>query len=213
MQTTSGTPLTGSARPRRRVRPEIAIFTSVALVAYLLDQATKWWAESALADGQPREVIGELLQFRLVYNPGAAFSTGTSYTTLLTIIALGVIVVVIRMAGRLRSRTWAIALGLILGGALGNVTDRIFRDPSPFRGEVVDFIELPHWPVFNLADTAITIAAVLFVLLSIRGIGLDGTRVGAEDDAPADTPANTDGAAAGDPEADPEADRDADRDS
>lgn len=192
MQATSGTPLTGSARPRRRVRAEIVVFAAVALVAYLLDQGSKWWAESALADGQPREVIGELLQFRLVYNPGAAFSTGTSYTTVLTIIALVVIVVVIRIAGRLHSRTWAIALGLILGGALGNVTDRIFRDPAPFRGEVVDFIELPHWPVFNLADTAITIAAVLFVLLSLRGIRLDGTRVGDESDAPADPDADTD---------------------
>jgi len=180
MQTTSGTPLTGSARPRR-IRAEIVAFAAVALVAYALDQLTKWWAESVLADGQPREVVGELLQFRLVYNPGAAFSTGTSYTTLLTVIALGVIVVVIRMAGRLRSRTWAIALGLILGGALGNVTDRILRDPAPFRGEVVDFIELPHWPVFNLADTAITIAAVLFVLLSLRGTALDGRRVGDDD--------------------------------
>jgi signal peptidase II len=178
MQTTPGTPLTGSPRPRARVRPELVIFATVALVAYLLDQGTKWWAESALADGQPREVLGDLLQFRLVYNPGAAFSTGTSYTAVLTVIALVVIVVVIRMASRLRSRTWALALGLILGGALGNVTDRIFRDPAPFRGEVVDFIELPNWPVFNLADSAITVAAVLFVLLSLRGIGLDGTRVG-----------------------------------
>ena len=76
------------------------------------------------------------------------------------------------------ARAWAIALGLLLGGALGNVTDRIFRDPAPFRGHVVDFIELPHWPVFNVADTAICVAAALFVLLSVRGIHLDGRRDG-----------------------------------
>jgi signal peptidase II len=161
------------------------LWITVAMTAFLLDQATKWWAEDALADGQPRQVIGELLQFRLVYNPGAAFSTGTGYTALLTVVALAVIVVVIRLAPRLRSRSWAIALGLILGGALGNVTDRIFRDPAPFRGEVVDFIELPRWPLFNVADCAITVAAVLFVLLSLRGIGIDGRRV---DDEPAAEP-------------------------
>jgi signal peptidase II len=182
MQTTPGTSLTDAPTPARgRLRPEIILWLTVALTAFVLDQATKWWAENALADGQPRQVIGDLLQFRLVYNPGAAFSTGTSYTVVLTFIALAVIVVVIKMAGKLRSRGWAVALGLILGGALGNVTDRIFRDPAPFRGEVVDFIELPHWPIFNLADCAITVAAVLFVLLSLRGIGLDGQRVDADD--------------------------------
>lgn len=158
------------------------LWVTVAVTAFALDQLTKWWAEDALADGQPRQVIGDLLQFRLVYNPGAAFSTGTSYTALLTLVALTVIVVVIRLAPRLQSRAWAVALGLILGGALGNVTDRIFRDPAPFRGEVVDFIELPHWPIFNIADCAITVAAVLFVLLSLRGIGIDGRRLDDEDD-------------------------------
>jgi len=188
MQTTPGTSLTDAPTPARgRLRPEIILWLTVALTAFVLDQATKWWAENALADGQPKQVIGELLQFRLVYNPGAAFSTGTSYTVVLTFVALAVIVVVIKMAGKLRSRGWAVALGLILGGALGNVTDRIFRDPAPFRGEVVDFIELPHWPIFNLADSAITVAAVLFVLLSLRGIGLDGQRVDADDATDSDT--------------------------
>jgi len=182
MQTTPGTPLTDTPT-RGRVRPEIILWVTVALTAFVLDQATKWWAEDALADGQPRQIVGDLLQFRLVYNPGAAFSTGTSYTVLLTVVALAVIVVVAKLASKLQSRAWAIALGLILGGALGNVTDRIFRDPAPFRGEVVDFIELPHWPIFNVADCAITVAAVLFVLLSLRGIGIDGRRVDAIDEA------------------------------
>jgi signal peptidase II len=184
MQTTPGTPLT-SGEPdadesaehdqRQNRRPELRLWLGVVVVVYALDQLTKWWAQRALSDGRPRHVVGDLIQFRLAHNAGAAFSTGTSYTVVLTLIALTVIAICLRMAGRLRSRGWAVALGLVVGGALGNVTDRLFRDPSPFRGHVVDFIELPHWPIFNVADSAITIAAVLFVWLAYRGIRLDGT--------------------------------------
>ncbi len=147
----------------------------MALSIWGLDQTTKWWAENALADGHPRQVIGELLQFRLTRNPGAAFSTGTGYTVLLTVIAVVVIGVCIALAGRLASRPWAVALGLLLGGALGNVTDRLLREPGPLRGHVVDFLELPHWPIFNVADSAISVAACLFVLFSLRGFRLDGS--------------------------------------
>ncbi len=183
MQTTPGTTLTDDTpvsgdvvtEPRRR---GIRFWAAAAAVVFLIDQATKWWAEQALSDGQPREVLGSLLRFRLTHNPGAAFSLGTGYTIGLTVIALAVIVVTVSMAGRIRSAGWAIALGLLLGGALGNVTDRLLRDPSPFRGHVVDFIELPHWPVFNVADAAISVSAVLFVLLSLFGVHLDGTRDG-----------------------------------
>ena len=97
-------------------------------------------------------------------------------TVLLTAIALVVVVVVVRLSGRVRSAGWACALGLLLGGALGNLTDRLLREPAPFRGHVVDFLRLPHWPVFNLADSCIVAAALLIALLSVRGIGLDGTR-------------------------------------
>ncbi|HEY7042891.1 MAG TPA: signal peptidase II [Nocardioidaceae bacterium] len=176
MQTTPGTSLTDDTPttppPARHHR--ILLWAAVAAFAYLLDQATKTWASHTLEDGQSRAIIGDLLTFHLTHNPGAAFSMGTGYTVVLTVIALTVIVVCIRMAGRLGSTGWAIALGLLLGGALGNVTDRIFRAPAPFRGHVVDFIEIPHWPVFNFADTAISIAAVLFVLQSARGVHLDG---------------------------------------
>jgi signal peptidase II len=179
MQTTSGTPLTGSqpepADPALR-RRELWLWLAVVLVVWAADQLTKWWAERSLADGAPREVVDGLLRLHLAHNAGAAFSTGTSYTVVLTLIALVVIAVCLRMAGRLRSRAWAVALGLVVGGAFGNVTDRIFRDPSPFRGHVVDFIELPHWPIFNVADSAITVAAVLFVWLAYRGVRLDGSR-------------------------------------
>jgi signal peptidase II len=179
MQTTPGTPLTGSVddtgdTPQRR--PELGLWLSVVVAVYTLDQLTKWWAQETLSDGESKDVVGELLQLHLAHNAGAAFSTGTSYTFALTLIALSVIAVCLRMAGRLRSRGWAVALGMVVGGALGNVTDRIFREPSPFRGHVVDFIELPHWPIFNVADCAITVAAILFVWLAYRGIRLDGTR-------------------------------------
>jgi signal peptidase II len=178
MQTTPGTSLTDEAAatsPSSR-RPHVVLWAVLAATVLLVDQATKVWAERSLEVGVPREVIGDWLQFRLTYNPGAAFSLGTGYTVVLTVVAIAVVVVVIRMARNLGSLGWAVALGLLLGGALGNVTDRIFRDPAPFRGHVVDFIELPHWPVFNVADCAITVAAVLFVLLSLLGVHLDGRR-------------------------------------
>jgi signal peptidase II len=180
MQTTPGTPLTGSESDADDTTPrrprQLRLWLAVGLSVYLLDQLTKWWAENALADGRPREVVDGVVRLHLAHNSGAAFSTGTSYTLVLTLIALAVIAGCLRLAGRLRSRGWAIALGLVVGGALGNVTDRLFREPAPFRGQVVDFIELPHWPIFNVADSAITVAAILFVWLAYRGIRLDGTR-------------------------------------
>jgi signal peptidase II len=149
---------------------------AVAAAAYVADQATKTWAEASLGDGRRHPVLGDLLTLNLTHNPGAAFSMGTGYTVVLTVIAIGVIVVCLKMARQLGSTGWAIGLGLLLGGALGNVTDRIVRPPAPFRGHVVDWIELPHWPVFNLADSAICVAAAIFVLQSIRGVHLDGRR-------------------------------------
>ena len=153
----------------------IAVWAAVAATAYVCDQATKWWAQHSLTEGVPKRLVGSWLKLNLSHNAGAAFSTGTSYTVVLTVIALVVIAVCIRMARRLGSLGWAVALGLVLGGALGNVTDRIFRAPSPFRGHVVDFLQVPHWPVFNIADSSISVAAVLFVVLSIRGVRLDGS--------------------------------------
>ena len=175
MQATSGTSLTSQAaatpaRPRR-----LFLWSSAALATYALDQATKAWAERSLTPGVARPLIGDVLQLRLTRNPGAAFSLGTGYTIVLTVIALVVVAVCLSMAARLRSRGWAVALGLLLGGALGNVTDRLLRDPAPLRGHVVDFLEIPNWPVFNVADSAICCAAALFVVLSVRGVRLDGT--------------------------------------
>ena len=96
-------------------------------------------------------------------------------TIVFTAIAVGVIIFILRTARRLRSIPWAVTLGLLLGGAMGNLADRLFRAPGPMRGDVVDWIELPHWPVFNLADSAIVCGGVLAVLLAVRGLRMDGT--------------------------------------
>lgn len=143
----------------------------------LLDQATKWWVQQTMPDRPPIEVLGDWLQITYTLNPGAAFSVGGSFTVLLSVIAVGVSIVIVRVASRLGSVAWAVALGGILGGALGNLTDRILREPGPFRGHVVDWISVPNWPVFNVADSAIFCSALLMVWLSFRGVGLDGTRV------------------------------------
>ena len=154
----------------------VALVTAASLV-YLADQLTKAWVSANLEPDQPRELLGSVLQLNLTHNPGAAFSIGTGSTWLLTAIAGAVVVFIVITARRLGSRGWAVALGLLLGGSMGNLTDRIFRAPGPGRGHVVDFLQLPHWPIFNIADSAIVSAAVLIGLLAFRGISVDGTRV------------------------------------
>lgn len=152
----------------------MGLWAGVAALVLALDQVTKTWAEATLVEGHPQPLIDGWFQLQLTHNSGAAFSFGTGYTAVLTAIAIGVIVVTVRLARRLGSTSWAVALGLLLGGALGNVTDRIFRPPAPFQGHVVDFMQLPHWPIFNVADSAISAAAVLIVLLSVLGVHFEG---------------------------------------
>ncbi|MCL8027587.1 signal peptidase II [Nocardioides bruguierae] len=152
------------------------LLAAVAVVGLGLDQVTKQWATQALADGD-RDLVGSLLRLNLLFNPGAAFSTGTQFTVVLTCLAMVASVVVVVVARRVGHAGWAVALGLLLAGITGNLTDRIFREPGPLRGHVVDFLQLPHWPVFNVADICITSAAVLIVLLTFRGVTLDGSRV------------------------------------
>src|ERR1700722_9512769 len=124
----------------------------------------------------PVRLLDGLLTLRLMVNPGAAFGVGTSYTAVIALVACGVVVYVVRMAARLRSRSWTIGLGLLLGGAAGNLGDRLFRSPGPLRGSVVDWLNLPHFPwTFNLADTAITCAALLIGVLALCGVRIDGT--------------------------------------
>lgn len=174
------TPTPRSAGPDRRAGWKrgrlVTMLAVVCVVVYALDQATKALALARLTEGQPVEVVDGILQLRLVFNPGAAFSLGTGVTWLLTLVAVVVVVVVVRIAARLGSRGWAVALGLLLAGALGNLTDRLVRPPGFARGHVIDFLELPNWPVFNVADSSICVSAVVIVVLGLRGIRVDGRR-------------------------------------
>ncbi|WP_030542971.1 signal peptidase II [Streptomyces albus] len=163
------------ATPQTRGRRRIAVLLAVAAIAYLFDLGTKMLVVAKLEHHQAIPVIGEWLRFEAVRNPGAAFGIGEALTVVFTVIAAVVIVVIARIARKLYSLPWAIALGLLLGGALGNLTDRLFRSPGFFRGEVVDFIAPKGFAVFNLADTAIVCGGILIVLLSFRGLDPDGT--------------------------------------
>lgn len=162
-----------AGRPGRPGRRRLGILWSVAVTVLGLDLASKIIAVELLANRAPIELAGGLLTLRLTRNPGAAFSIAVNMTIVLTVVAVVVILAILRMARRLHSVPWAVALGGLLGGALGNLTDRIFRSPGAFRGHVVDFLELPNWPVFNLADSAIVGAGALMVLLAFRGVPFD----------------------------------------
>jgi signal peptidase II len=151
---------------------KLPVTLGVAATVVVLDQVTKALAV-ALLEGEPSiPVLGELLQLTFVRNPGAAFSLAGSYTVVISAIAIVVSVFIVRTARTLTSTWWAVVMGGILGGALGNLLDRLLRAPGPFRGHVVDFLELPRWPVFNVADMALVGSAVLAVLLSLRGVEL-----------------------------------------
>ncbi len=152
------------------------VFVTTAIVFYVVDVTSKVAAMERLSDGRRRDLLGDLLGLHLTRNPGAAFGTGTSYTIVLSCVAVMAAAVVVWISRRLLDRTWSVALGLLLAGVLGNLTDRLVRDPGPLRGHVVDFIQLPHWPIFNIADICINAAAVLIVVQAFRGVRLDGTR-------------------------------------
>ncbi|MEU1923244.1 signal peptidase II [Streptomyces albogriseolus] len=160
---------------RPRGRRQIAVLFAVAAFAYLLDLVSKMIVVAKLEHHEPIEVVGDWLRFEAIRNAGAAFGFGEAFTVIFTVIAGAVIVVIFRLARKLYSLPWAIALGLLLGGALGNLTDRIFRSPGVFEGAVVDFIAPKHFAVFNLADSAIVCGGILIVLLSFRGLDPDGT--------------------------------------
>lgn len=170
MQDQTGAPL--SARRPRLVWVALA----VAVATVILDQATKIWALQALTPGEPIDLVGRFLRLNLIRNPGAAFSIGNQATWVLTIVAVGVLVVILASLHRLGHRGWAICLGLILGGALGNLIDRFLREPGVGRGHVVDMIDYGGLFIGNVADIAIVVAAAVIAILAWRGIGLDGTR-------------------------------------
>jgi signal peptidase II len=155
---------------------KLPVVIGVALFVLAVDVVSKIIVVHELAHHAPIRLLGGFTTLVLLRNSGAAFSIGTSATIVFTLIAAAVIIYILRTARKLRSLPWAITLGLLLGGATGNLSDRIFRSPGLFRGDVVDWIEWPHWPVFNLADSAIVCGGVLAVLLAILGLRMDGTR-------------------------------------
>ncbi|MBB5933494.1 signal peptidase II [Streptomyces zagrosensis] len=167
----SAEPGTTGGRGERR----ILVLLAVAAVAYLLDLSTKIIVVSQLEHEGSIDVLGSWLRFEVVRNRGAAFGLGEAMTIVFTCIAAIVIVVIARIARKLYSVPWAIALGMLLGGALGNLTDRLFRTPGGFKGAVVDFIAPANFAVFNLADSAIVCGGITIVILSFRGLDPDGT--------------------------------------
>lgn len=169
MQTTGRTALVSS-------RSAIVLFAAVAALAAAIDITSKIAAVHQLAGREPVHVVGSLLKLNLLRNPGAAFSTGTSYTVVLSLVAVAALGTVLWFSRRLQSKLWAVGLGLLLGGVIGNLSDRVFREPGFLRGHVVDFFELPHWPVFNVADMCINVAGVIIVIQAVRGIGVSGQR-------------------------------------
>lgn len=174
---TSGPP----AEPHERHPVRRGALLLVAVVALGLDLISKVVVVATLSDREPVSLLGGLLYLTEARNTGAAFSFAPGATMVFTIIAMVVIVMIVRTSGRVRSTAWAVALGLILGGAAGNLTDRLLRSPGPLRGAVIDFLSVldPYggfYPIFNLADSAIVCGGVLAVILAFRGIDLDGSR-------------------------------------
>ncbi|WP_227982973.1 signal peptidase II [Nocardia spumae] len=175
--TPDGSTGAASAFPRR-----LPWLLAIAAVVLLADLGTKALVVAKMTPGEPISIIGDLVRLTLIRNSGAAFSMATGMTWLLTLIAVAVVIGVIRIGRTLRSLGWAVGLGLVLGGALGNLVDRLFRSPGPLQGHVIDFIAVTKWwPVFNVADSSIVCGAILLVVLTVFGFEPDGTRSGDSD--------------------------------
>jgi signal peptidase II len=157
-----------------------AVWACVAVVGLALDVVTKVIAVNQLEPGQPVRLVGGLLTLRLIRNAGAAFSQGEGFTAIFAMAAVLVLAfVAFRLVPKLGHAGWAVALGLLCAGVAGNLSDRLFRPPGVLRGHVVDFLQLPHWPIFNVADMCISAAAVMVVVLAVvKNVGVDGRRAG-----------------------------------
>ena len=171
-----------TAGARRSKRLPVIVLWLVAIIVIVVDQASKQWALSALSDGRHTALFGRALGLVLVRNPGAAFSFATGQTWIFALIASCVVAIIIRVSRNLASGSWAVALGLVLGGAVGNLIDRLLREPGFLRGHVIDFIDYGGYFVGNVADIAIVAAAAGIIILSLGGWEIDGTRAGASDD-------------------------------
>jgi signal peptidase II len=173
-------PRVASSRHNNRGnRRDLTIFGVTALLIIGFDQLTKFLAQEYLFPRQtsgegPIELLGGFVKFTYAENTGAAFSIGSGITWVFTLIACVVVLVIFRYARRLASLPWALALGGLLGGSLGNLIDRMFRAPGPFQGFVVDFIQLPYWAIFNIADMSIVISGIGIAILLFRGTPIDG---------------------------------------
>lgn len=170
----------------------LVVVAVLAAAALALDQFTKYLVVSTLPLGEQVKVLGDLLILQFVKNPGAAFSLAAGSTWIFSILAAVVTVAIIVLARRIRSLGWAVVFGLLLGGVLGNLTDRLFREPSFGLGHVIDFISTPWMlpAIYNIADICIVTSMGLFILLTIRGINLDGTRAVSSKDAAGDSGEN-----------------------
>jgi signal peptidase II len=157
-----------------------AVWACVAVVGLALDVLTKIIAVNQLEPGEPVRLVGGLLTLRLIRNAGAAFSQGEGFTAVFAMAAVLVLAfVTFRLVPKLGHLGWAVALGLLCAGVAGNLSDRIFRSPAVLRGHVVDFLQLPHWPIFNVADMCISAAAVMVMVLAVvKNVGVDGRRPG-----------------------------------
>lgn len=178
---TEPTPEPTEPNPAAVRRRRVGLFAVVGVLVLVIDIVSKQLVVAHLDPAQSVRVIPGVIWLYRTSNAGAAFSLGTSFTVILSVIALAVVAVIVRTASRLRSVGWAIALGLILGGALGNLVDRIFRAPGVFRGRVIDWISIfgpagQRWPIFNLADSAIVCGAILAAVLTLFGVSLNGAR-------------------------------------
>jgi signal peptidase II len=160
---------------------KVGLLAGIAATVVILDLISKIIIVATVQPGEPVRILGGLVYLSLIRNPGAAFSMATGMTWVLALIAIGVVVFIIRRAPRLRSTPWAVSLGLVLGGAIGNLIDRIFRAPGFLQGHVVDFVSVfgpnaQYFPVFNVADSAITIGGISLVITALLGIDFDGSR-------------------------------------
>lgn len=153
-----------------------ALALGIAGVGYALDQVTKSLALAHLDPQDPPVLLGGLLRLQLIFNPGAAFSLGENFTVVLTLIAIVALVFVLgRMLPRARHVGWVVGLGLLLAGIAGNLTDRLLRPPGVMRGHVIDFLQLPNFAIFNVADMCITFAAATIIwLVAVRQVDLAG---------------------------------------
>lgn len=168
LQTKRGTTLSKSAPQSSHSRAVESLLTT-ALAVIIIDGVSKSLALRTLSTN-PKEIIGTFLQFQLTANSGAAFSIAQSATVLLSLLSFLAVGAISIFSKSITSRSWGMALGLLLGGICGNLVDRIFRAPYLLHGQVVDWIRLPHWPVFNLADTSIVVSATTIAILLINDV-------------------------------------------